>query len=170
MTVDRFPWGEVGMIEVRSGAVMKGYLGDDVVSPIRSDGWLVTGDAGSLDDAGRVHLVGRRSEMYVRGGYNVYPLEVEQVLSEHPAVAEAAVSGVPDEVLGARGMAWVVPTESTQPLDTDELRRWCREQLADYKAPDRVVLAETLPRNSMGKVDKKVLLASLNRRDRTSSS
>ena len=164
------PRGEVGMIEVRSGAVMKGYLGDDVASPIRTDGWLVTGDAGSLDESGRIHLVGRRSEMYVRGGYNVYPLEVEEVLSEHPALTEAAVSGVPDEVLGARGVAWVVPAEPAQSLDTDEIRRWCKEQLADYKAPDRVVLAESLPRNSMGKVDKKALLASLIQRgDETSS-
>ncbi len=83
--------------------------------------------------------------MYVRGGYNVYPLEVEEVLSEHPAIAEAAVAGVPDEVLGARGVAWVVPAEPDRPPDADALRRWCREQLADYKAPDTVVLAASLP-------------------------
>jgi acyl-CoA synthetase (AMP-forming)/AMP-acid ligase II len=157
--------GEVGMIEVRSGAVMKGYLGDEAASPIRSDGWLVTGDAGSLDEEGRIHLVGRRSEMYVRGGYNIYPLEVEEVLSEHPALSEAAVVGVPDEVLGARGVAWVVPAEPDRPPDRGELRRWCRDQLADYKAPDVVVVAESLPRNSMGKVDKKALLAALERDD-----
>ena len=172
------PAGQVGMIEVRSRAVMKEYLGggggggdggggDDVASPLRPDGWLVTGDAGSLDEAGRIHLVGRRSEMYVRGGYNVYPLEVEQVLSEHPALTEAAVAGVPDEVLGARGVAWVVPAEPARPPDADELRRWCREQLADYKAPDTVVLVASLPRNSMGKVDKKTLLAALNQGDGT---
>jgi acyl-CoA synthetase (AMP-forming)/AMP-acid ligase II len=164
------PTGDVGIIEVRSGAVMKGYLGDDVASPIRPDGWLVTGDAGSLDDAGRIHLVGRRSEMFVRGGYNVYPLEVEEVLSEHPAIAEAAVAGVPDEVLGARGVAWVVPVEPARPPGRDELRSWCRDQLADYKAPDRVVVADTLPRNSMGKVDKQALLAALSREDRPPAS
>jgi acyl-CoA synthetase (AMP-forming)/AMP-acid ligase II len=164
------PKGDVGIIEVRSGAVMKRYLGDDVSSPIRPDGWLVTGDAGSQDDEGRIHLVGRRSEMYVRGGYNVYPLEVEQVLSEHPALAEAAVSGVPDEVLGARGVAWVIPADHARPPDTDELRRWCREQLADYKAPDLVVVADDLPRNSMGKIDKKALLAALNKGDEVPSS
>jgi acyl-CoA synthetase (AMP-forming)/AMP-acid ligase II len=162
------PTGEIGIIEVRSGAVMKGYLGN-VASPIRSDGWLVTGDAGSLDDPGRIHLVGRQSEMYVRGGYNVYPLEVEEVLSEHPAISEAAVAGVPDEVLGARGVAWVVPSQTASPPGGDELRGWCRDQLADYKAPDRVVMAESLPRNSMGKVDKKALLAALEHDDRTSS-
>ncbi len=145
------PRRKVGMIEVRSGSVMRGYMGTDVASPIRPEGWLVTGDAGSQDDEGRIRLVGRRSEMYVRGGYNVYPLEVERVLSENPAVAEAAVSGMPDEVLGARGVAWVVPAERARPPDTDELRRWCREQLADYKAPDLVVLADTLPAEFDGK-------------------
>ena len=146
--------GEVGMIEVRSAAVMCGYLGQDVDSPIRPDGWLVTGDAGSLDEDGRVRLVGRRSEMYTRGGYNVYPLEVEQVLSEHPSVAEVAVAGVPDDVLGAIGMAWVVAVSGAPTPDLDGLRRWCKEQLADYKSPDRVIVVDALPRNPMGKVDK----------------
>ena len=151
------PPGEVGMIEVRSAAVMRGYLGDERDSPVRTDGWLITGDAGSLDSDGRILLVGRRSEMYIRGGYNVYPLEVEQVLSEHPAVAEAAVLGVPDEVLGSIGVAWVVPASGAKPPDLDGLRRWCRDNLADYKAPDRMVLAEALPRNQMGKVNKVML-------------
>jgi len=151
------PAGAVGGIEVRSGAVMRGYLGEAHASPIRPDGWLVTGDAGSLDEAGRIHLVGRRSEMYVRGGYNVYPLEVEQVLAEHASVAEAAVAGVPDEVLGAVGVAWVVPADAASPPDAEALRRWVRDQLADYKAPDRVVVVASLPRNQMGKVDKRVL-------------
>jgi acyl-CoA synthetase (AMP-forming)/AMP-acid ligase II len=156
------PTGVVGMIEVRSAAVMRGYLGDEHQSPIRPDGWLITGDAGSLDSDGRIRLVGRRSEMYIRGGYNVYPLEVEQVLSEHPAVAEAAVSGVPDEVLGSIGVAWVVPAAGSPPPDLDGLRRWCRENLADYKAPDRLVLVDGLPRNQMGKVDKLMLWEQLN--------
>jgi acyl-CoA synthetase (AMP-forming)/AMP-acid ligase II len=151
------PTGDVGMIEVRSGAVMQGYLGDEHQSPIRPDGWLITGDAGSIDSDGRIRLVGRQSEMYIRGGYNVYPLEVEQVLSEHPAVAEAAVSGIPDQVLGSIGVAWIVPAAGSTPPDLNGLRRWCRENLADYKAPDRLVLVNELPRNQMGKVDKLVL-------------
>jgi acyl-CoA synthetase (AMP-forming)/AMP-acid ligase II len=155
------PPGEVGLIEVRSPAMMRGYLGDEEESPFRPDGWLATGDAGWLDGAGRLHLVGRRSEMYIRGGYNVYPLEVEQVLSEHPAVAEVAVAGVADEVLGARGVAWVVPAEAAPPPSLEALRQWCGAQLADYKAPDRLVVVESLPRNQMGKVDKAVLTDSL---------
>jgi acyl-CoA synthetase (AMP-forming)/AMP-acid ligase II len=152
------PTGEVGMIEVRSQAVMKGYLGLEDPSPIRPDGWLVSGDAGSLDDQGRIHLVGRRSEMYIRGGYNVYPLEIEEVLAEHRAVAEAAVAGVPDDVLGSRAVAWVVPVDPDDPPDLDTLRQWCRDQLADYKAPDRLVVVASLPRNQMGKVDKRALI------------
>jgi len=155
------PDGEVGMIEVRSAAMMKGYLGDEQESPFRPDGWLVTGDAGSVDGAGRIHLVGRRSEMYIRGGYNVYPLEIEEVLSEHPAVAEVAVAGIPDEVLGYRGVAWVVPAEAAAAPSLDALRQWCQQQLADYKAPDLLVLVESLPRNQMGKVDKRVLTDSV---------
>lgn len=150
--------GEVGMIEVRSPAVMKGYLGDEHPSPIRPGGWLVTGDDGSLDDEGRIRLVGRRSEMYIRGGYNVHPLEVEQVIAEHPDVAEVAVAGLPDEVLGYRGVAWVVPADPGRPPTQQTLKDWCRSQLADYKAPDKVLVVDALPRNQMGKVDKRSLI------------
>jgi acyl-CoA synthetase (AMP-forming)/AMP-acid ligase II len=153
------PPGEVGMIEVRSPAMMCGYLGEEVESPIRPDGWLVTGDAGSLDEDGRIHLVGRRSEMYIRGGYNVYPLEVEQVLAEHPCVAEVAVAGVPDVVLGALGVAWVAWVPGGPDPGLDGMRRWCKDHLADYKAPDRLIVVDALPRNQMGKVDKLALLA-----------
>jgi acyl-CoA synthetase (AMP-forming)/AMP-acid ligase II len=153
--------GQVGLIEVRSAAMMRGYLGEDRESPFRPDGWLVTGDAGSLDAAGRLHLVGRRSEMYIRGGYNVYPLEVEQVLSEHPDVGEVAVAGIADEVLGSRGVAWVVPAETGSLPSLEALREWCQSQLADYKSPDRLVVVDSLPRNQMGKVDKAVLADSL---------
>lgn len=152
------PVGELGMIEVRSGAVMRGYLGE-APSPIRADGWLLTGDAGSVDSQGRLRLVGRRSEMYVRGGYNVYPLEVEQVLAEHPAVAEAAVTGSSDDVLGSVGVAWVVPAAGAPAVDLQGLQAWCRNELADYKAPDRLVLVDQLPHNQMGKVDKAALTA-----------
>lgn len=152
------PAGEVGMIEVRSPAVMRGYLGGEP-SPIRPGGWLVIGDLGSFDDRGQIRLVGRRSEMYLRGGYNVYPLEVEKVLTDHPAVAEAAVAGVPDEVLGQIGVAWVVPADPSAPPDREDIRKFVKEQLADYKAPDRVVVVDDLPRNQMGKVDKRALAA-----------
>ena len=155
------PFGENGMIEVRSPAMMRGYLASEDPSPIRPDGWLITGDAGALDVDGRIHLVGRRSEMYIRGGYNVYPLEVEQVLAEHGSVSEAAVAGVPDDVLGARAVAWVVAADPEEPPDLETLRRWCHNHLSDYKAPDWLVVVESLPRNQMGKVDKRTLIERL---------
>jgi acyl-CoA synthetase (AMP-forming)/AMP-acid ligase II len=151
------PVGRVGMIEVRSQAVMRGYFRQDE-TPVQSDGWLVTGDLGSLLKDGRIQLVGRRSEMYIRGGYNVYPLEVENVLASYPGVAEAAVVGIPDDVLGSTGVAFVT-TIASSTVEPEVLQRWCRRELADYKAPDRLVFLSELPRNEMGKVDKAALVA-----------
>jgi acyl-CoA synthetase (AMP-forming)/AMP-acid ligase II len=158
---DGHPLGpdQLGMIEVRSEAVMLGYFGTED-SPITADGWLVTGDQGALLDDDRLRLVGRRSDMFVRGGYNIYPLEVEHALARHPAVAEAAVAGIPDEVLGSIGVAFVVITPG-QRLAVEELRQWCRLELADYKAPDQVRFVTELPRNQMGKPDKAALLGSV---------
>ncbi len=124
---------------------------------IGADGWLTTGDLGRLDERGYLTLVGRRSEMYIRGGYNVYPAEVERVLSEHPAVAQIAVLGVPDPVLGEIGVAFVVACVRTRPPELAELRDVLQAALADYKAPDRLVLVDALPLTSVGKVDKRAL-------------
>jgi acyl-CoA synthetase (AMP-forming)/AMP-acid ligase II len=122
-----------------------------------ADGWLTTGDLGFLDARAYLTLVGRRSEMYIRGGYNVYPIEVERVLAEHPRVAQVAVLGVPDPVLGEIGVAFVVPagvSEGRGSPALEELRTFCRNALADYKAPDRLVVVDALPTTSVGKVDK----------------
>jgi acyl-CoA synthetase (AMP-forming)/AMP-acid ligase II len=128
---------------------------------VRSDdGWLLTGDLGRLDDAGKLTLVGRRTEMYIRGGYNVYPTEVEAVLGDHPAVAKVAVLGVADPVLGQIGVAFVVPSVDGAPT-LDELRQWVRERLADYKAPDRLNLVDDLPLTAMSKIDKRALAATV---------
>jgi acyl-CoA synthetase (AMP-forming)/AMP-acid ligase II len=122
--------------------------------------WLTTGDLGRFDDAGNLVLVGRKSEMYIRGGYNVYPAEVEAVLGEHPGVDKVAVVGVPDPVLGQIGAAYVVPARGsgTDEPGLDDLRAWCRRRLADYKAPDRLERLTELPLTSMLKVDKQALL------------
>ena len=123
-------------------------------------GWLTTGDFGTLGDDGCLRLVGRANELYIRGGYNVYPAEVEGVLSGHPAVAEVAVVAGPDPVLGEVGVAYVVPADGTAPDEDrllEELRHAVREALADYKAPDRVVVVPSLPLTSMMKVDKRCL-------------
>ncbi|TMK41607.1 MAG: long-chain fatty acid--CoA ligase [Actinobacteria bacterium] len=151
--------GEVGRVRCRSAAVMLGYWGDPArtAEVLDADSWLTTGDLGRFDDAGNLVLVGRKSEMYIRGGYNVYPAEVEGVLGEHPGVDKVAVVGLPDPVLGQIGAAYVVPAPGATP-QLDDLRAWCRRRLADYKAPDRLELLTELPLTSMLKVDKQALL------------
>jgi acyl-CoA synthetase (AMP-forming)/AMP-acid ligase II len=167
--------GEVGRVRLRSAAVTRGYWGgpptgagaeglvfDEAATAavLSSGGWLTTGDFGRLDAEGRLHLAGRANELYIRGGYNVYPAEVETVLTAHDRIEQAAVLGVPDPVLGEIGVAFVVLTGGV-PLDADELlgevRELCRRSLADYKAPDRVVVAPELPLTPMMKVDKAAL-------------
>jgi acyl-CoA synthetase (AMP-forming)/AMP-acid ligase II len=161
------PTGEVGRVRLRSGAAMRGYVGTGIAidrqatAAVRDEaGWITTGDLGWVGADGNLRLVGRVSEMYIRGGYNVYPAEVEAVLRRHPEVADAAVVGTPDPVLGEIGTAFVVrrPLGSSgaapEPGPTlEELRRWCAARLADYKAPDRLRLVESLPLTAMGKVD-----------------
>jgi acyl-CoA synthetase (AMP-forming)/AMP-acid ligase II len=161
--------GEVGRVRLRSAAVLRGYVGDlasgnlfdDVATRtvLDSDGWVTTGDLGSVGEDGNLRLVGRVSEMYIRGGYNVYPAEVEAVLGEVHGVAQVAVVGVPDPVLGDIGAVFVVPTASGPPPTLDDLRSACRRQLADYKAPDRLYLVAELPLTPMAKIDKRALAA-----------
>jgi acyl-CoA synthetase (AMP-forming)/AMP-acid ligase II len=157
------PAGEVGEVVCRSPAMMRGYWRDPALTAtvIDADGWLYTGDLGCLGEDGNLRLVGRLKDMYIRGGYNVYPAEVESVLSDHPAVARAAVVAAPDPVLGEVGVAFVVPAPGADraALARDELRAWCRARIADYKAPDHVLLVEDLPTTSMLKVDKRALSA-----------
>ena len=165
------PMGEVGTVCVRSRAQMRGYWKDPerTAEAIDANGWLITGDLGRLDPRGVLSLVGRRTEMYIRGGYNVYPAEIENLLGDHPAVSRIAVVGVPTSVVGEMGVAYVVPrgTRPTLPPGSvespgsggllDELRTVCKRELADYKAPERLVVVEDLPLTSMLKVDKRAL-------------
>lgn len=152
------PVGEVGVVRCRSRANMRRYWRDpERTAEVRSeDGWITTGDLGSFDADGNLTLRGRTGEMYIRGGYNVYPPEVEAVLDEHPAIDRSAVVGVPDPVLGEIGVAFVVAAGR---VDPDGVRAWCRGRLADYKAPDRVVVVDDLPLTSVLKVDKRALSA-----------
>lgn len=155
--------GEVGRVHVRSAGAMRGYWNEPALTTnaLQPDGWLRSSDLGRFDPDGNLVLVGRVGDMYIRGGYNVYPLEVEHVLAEHPAVAEVAVVGLPTEVIGEIGVAFVVARDATGPPGLDELRAWCRARLADYKAPDRVVVLDALPRTPMMKVDTDALRAQL---------
>lgn len=157
------PSGEVGEIVCRSPAMMREYWRDPEATAAAIDrgGWLHTGDLGSIGPDGNVRIAGRLKEMYIRGGYNVYPVEVEATLAEHPAVSLAAVAAVPDPVLGERGVAFVVPADPAAPPTLAALADWCRDRIADYKAPDRLVILDALPVNATHKVDKAALLAAI---------
>ena len=120
------------------------------------DGWLRSGDLGYLDDDGFLYLVGRKKDLIIRGGNNVYPTDVEAVLLEHATVQEAAVIGIPHPVLGEDVAAFVVPRPEAV-LDRDELLAFCAERLADYKRPRQLHVVDELPRNATGKVMKHLL-------------
>jgi acyl-CoA synthetase (AMP-forming)/AMP-acid ligase II len=148
----------VGEILLRGPNMMLGYLDDEPATKaaIDADGWLHTGDVGSLDEAGYLTITGRIKDMYICGGFNVYPAEVEQVLARLDGVAEAAVVGVPDPRLGEVGAAYLVARPG-HALSADSVIAWCRERLANYKVPRRVSFVDALPRNASGKVLKYVL-------------
>jgi acyl-CoA synthetase (AMP-forming)/AMP-acid ligase II len=150
---------EVGTVCLRSRAMMRGYWREPELTAqaIDEDGWLLTGDLGHLDPRGDLHLDGRSTEMYIRGGYNVYPIEVENCLGQHDAVDRVAVVGAAAPVLGEIGVAFVVPTDASAPPSLEELREWCNDRLATYKAPDAMVILEELPLTAMSKIDKRAL-------------
>lgn len=150
--------GGVGRVAVRAACMMQGYWRDPerTADAIR-DGWLISSDLGRFDADGNLILAGRTSEMYIRGGYNIYPLEVERVLSDLDSVAAVAVVGVPAPTIGEIGVAFVVAADPEAPPGLDDLRAEIRAELADYKAPDRLVLLDALPLTPMMKVDKAAL-------------
>ncbi|MDI6097401.1 FadD3 family acyl-CoA ligase [Actinoplanes sp. NEAU-A12] len=147
-----------GEVLLRGPNVMLGYLDDPVATAdaIDGDGWLHTGDVGTLDERGNLTITDRLKDMYVCGGFNVYPAEVERVLAELPAVAESAVVGVPDDRLGEVGRAYVVARPGHE-LTAEAVIGWCRDRLAGYKAPRSVEVLPELPHNAGGKVLKYLL-------------
>jgi acyl-CoA synthetase (AMP-forming)/AMP-acid ligase II len=153
------PNGDEGEVCLRSPAAMSGYHLDPqgTKAAFTDDGAVRTGDIGFVDDQGRLRLVGRSKERYVRGGYNVYPAEVEQVLAEHPAVAEVAVAARPDDVMGEVGVAIVVPAAGHVPPSVDELASFAGDRLARHKLPSAVVTAEHLPLTPAAKLDRAAL-------------
>ena len=147
-----------GEVLVRGYSIMRGYLDDAAATAeaIDADGWLHTGDLGEFTDSGRLKIVGRKKDMFIVGGFNAYPAEIEGFLMEHPAVAQAAVIGVPDERMGQVGKAFVVSHGS---LTSEELIGWSRERMAGYKVPRYVEFLTVLPTNATGKVMKNELEA-----------
>jgi len=156
--VGRFlPAGEVGEIVVQGPNVMLGYLGlpHENARTLR-DGWLHTGDRGYADEDGDFFIVDREKDMIIKGGENIYPKEIENVISEHPAVCDVAVIGVPDELTGEEVKAFVVPRFGLD-LTEEEIREYCRAHLAEFKVPGTVELVAGLPASAVGKVLKRLL-------------
>ncbi len=142
---------------MRGFTVMQGYLDDPAATAeaIDGDGWLHTGDLGTIDDTGRLRIVGRKKDMFIVGGFNAYPAEIEGFLLEHPAVAQAAVIGVPDERLGQVGKAFVVLEDGQErSVTADDLIAWSRDRMAGFKVPRYVEFLDELPLNATGKVMK----------------
>lgn len=151
------PPGEVGTIAVRGPQLMREYWGDpEATAAALADGWLHTGDLGRLDEAGFLTLVDRSDDVIISGGFNVYPREVEVVLEAHPAIAEAAVVGIPHERWGRGVAAWVV-CKPSQSADARELIDFCRARLAGYKKPLQVTFVDALPKSSTGKLLRRAL-------------
>jgi acyl-CoA synthetase (AMP-forming)/AMP-acid ligase II len=150
---DEVPRGEPGEVVVRGYNVMAGYLDDpdQTAEAVDADGWLHTGDIGVMDADGYLDITDRLKDMFINGGFNVYPAEVEGQLLAHPDIAQVAVVGVPDERLGEVGMAFVVATSGTSP-DPADLVAWARAEMANYKAPRRFEVVDALPANASGKV------------------
>jgi acyl-CoA synthetase (AMP-forming)/AMP-acid ligase II/ribosomal protein S18 acetylase RimI-like enzyme len=148
-----------GELLLRSPAMMTGYWRDPdrTAATIDEDGWLHTSDLGELDDNGCLRIVGRTNDMYIRGGYNVHPLEVESVLVEHPAIAAVAVTPRPDDVMGEIGVALVVPKDPSAPPSLDDLRSFASSRLAPYKVPEGIRIVDALPITSMEKLDRAAL-------------
>jgi malonyl-CoA/methylmalonyl-CoA synthetase len=145
---------EVGEIQVRGPNIFAGYWKREEATrqAFTVDGWFRTGDLAARSRDGYVTIAGRASELIITGGYNVYPREVEEVLEEHPAIAEAAVVGVPSREWGEEVEAFLVAAVPGETPSDQELVTWCRDRLANYKQPRRLTFVDQLPRNALGKL------------------
>ncbi|HEX5096811.1 MAG TPA: fatty acid--CoA ligase, partial [Acidimicrobiia bacterium] len=145
-----------------------GYLDDPdaTAAAFDDEGFLHTGDLGTIDEDGYVRIVGRIKDMFIVGGFNAYPAEIENLLLRHPRISQAAVIGVPDARLGEVGMAFVVLDGNGPPLDTDEVIGWSRDEMANFKVPRFVEFVDELPINATGKVMKDELRARAQRANR----
>ena len=157
--IELLPTGEMGEIVVRGHCVFKGYLNNpEATAAAIVDGWFRTGDLGTKDAEGYIRIVDRKKDMVLRGGYNVYPRDVEEVLLRHPAVGQVAVIGLPDPAYGEEVCAVVVLDPSGGELTEDDLKAWAKERLASYKYPRRVFFTDAFPLGPSGKVLKRELV------------
>jgi acyl-CoA synthetase (AMP-forming)/AMP-acid ligase II len=156
------PAGQPGEVVVRGYNVMRGYFEDPAATAeaIDAEGWLHTGDIGVMDERGYLRITDRKKDLFIVGGFNAYPAEIENLLLAHPHIAQVAVVGVPDERMGEVGVAFVVPTTGTEP-DPAEIIEWARGAMANYKVPRQVHIVDALPFNAGGKVMKFQLRDSL---------
>ena len=152
------PPGQPGEVLLRGYHIMQGYFEDEAATreTIDAEGWLHTGDVGVLDDNGYLRITDRLKDMFIVGGFNCYPAEIERLLADHPDIAQVAVVGVPDERMGEVGCACII-TRSGQPLDSAELIAWARAHMANYKVPRYVLNFESFPVNASNKVVKREL-------------
>jgi acyl-CoA synthetase (AMP-forming)/AMP-acid ligase II len=154
------PAGEIGELLVSNPGKEREYFNDpQATADTWRDGWLHTGDLARVDEDGYLYIVGRKKDVIIRGGNNIHAVDVEEALLEHPGLREAAVAGVPHDVLGEDVVAWVVPEAGTGDgsQDVEEIRAFLADRLADYKIPRRIVFVDELPRNATGKVMKHLL-------------
>ena len=151
------PWGEVGELYIKGPNVTPGYWNNSEATEKSFDeGWLKTGDAARFDDEGFVYIVDRWKDMYISGGENVYPAEVENVIYQLPEIAEAAVIGIPDERWGETGKVFISLKEGKE-VEEKYIIEHCLKNLAKFKVPSEVIFIKNLPRNATGKVLKREL-------------
>lgn len=151
------PTGEVGQVAIRGHNVFKGYVGrpEATANAFHGD-WFLSGDLGRFDEEGYLSIVDRLKDMVIRGGFNVYPREIEEALLTHPDISLAAVVGIPDEKLGEEVKAYVIPKAGAS-IDTQALIDWCKERMAAFKYPRLIEVRDSLPMNATGKILKREL-------------
>ena len=150
--------GEPGELLVKGPQVMKGYWKNpEATQQTLQNGWLYTGDIAKMDEDGFLYIVGRKKEMIIAGGYNIYPAEIEEVLYEHPAVSEAIVYGIPDAYRGETVKASIVLKPEMHATEA-EIIEWCRERLAAYKSPRFIDIRTELPKTAVGKLLRRALV------------
>ena len=159
---NELPQGQVGEMWVQGDSVINGYMDPEDDKNVFQNGWMSTGDLGKLDERGYLIFMGRIKEMYISGGYNIYPVEIESYLNTYPGVNTSAVLEIPDPVWGESGVAFVIPEPGIE-LTPKELLEYCQKGLADYKIPRKIIITQDVPRSLIGKIAKKELREIMNK-------